>query len=262
MIKFRPHEFYLAAVYLHPLLELPDDVDRQVLIKRLTEARCALCFFTGDLIDAFLPSSKQRAERIMAQIDSITFKRQDSMGLPNLATVQDAVRKFETVLDEEIASAPIFCLERIGNLSTDNLLDGASKGYAPEVLKVLPPNCIVEIDEAGRCLAYERATASGFHILRAVELSIKRYLTLIPGFTMPPLNRQNWGEFIKLLKDNGASKKVTDALQNIKENYRNPLMHPEDSLEIKESISLFSVCQGMIESLVDEIQKPGLNNNI
>jgi hypothetical protein len=257
VIKFRPGEFYLVAVYLHPLLELQDDVDRQILIKQLAGARCALAVFSGDLIDKFLPSSKKRAESIMEQIDAITFRKQDSMGLPDLATVQNSVRKFETVLDDEIAGAPIFCLERIGNLSTDNLLDGASKGYAPEVLKVLPPNCIFEIDEAGRCLAFERATASGFHILRAVELSIKQYLTLIPGFIMPPLNRQNWGEYISLLKNNGASKNVTDTLQNVKDNYRNPLMHPEDVLEMKESISLFCICQAMIELLVDEIHRRG-----
>lgn len=256
MIKFRPYEFYLVAIYLHPVLELPDEANRDLFIKRIVEARCSLCVFTGDLINKFLPSSKKRAETLMQDIDDITFHRQVD-GLPCLVTLQDGIRKFETVLDEEIKSAPIFCLERIGNLSTDNLLDGASKGYAPDVLGVLLSNCIFEIDEAGRCLAYERATASGFHILRAVEISIKQYLTLIPGFIMPPLNRQNWGAFISLLKDNGASKNVIDTLQNIKDNYRNPLMHPEDTLEMRESISLFSICQGMIEVLVDDAKMRG-----
>ena len=60
-----------------------------------------------------------------------------------------------------------------------------------------------------------------------------------------PLNRQNWGEYIRLLKDNGAAKEVTDHLQNIKENYRNPLMHPEDILELHEAASLFAVCQSI-----------------
>jgi hypothetical protein len=46
---------------------------------------------------------------------------------------------------------------------------------------------------------------------------------------MPPLNRQNWGQYLTLLKDNGAGREVTDHLHNIKDNYRNPLMHPEDT---------------------------------
>ena len=74
---------------------------------------------------------------------------------------------------------------------------------------------------------------------------------------MPPLNRNNWGEYIKLLKDNGADKKVTDHLQNIKDNYRNPLMHPEDTLELHEAASLFAVCQSMTESTVADMKKRG-----
>lgn len=192
MIKFRPHEFYLAAVYLHPVLELPDESNRDLFIRCIVGARCALCMFTGELIDTFLPSSKKRADALMEDIDRITFHKQNSMGLPNLDTLKNSIRRFETVLDEEINAAPIFCLQRIGNLSTDSLLDGASRGYAPNVLKILPANYVAEIDESGRCLAFERATASGYHILRAVELTIRRYLLLIPGFVMPPLNRQNW----------------------------------------------------------------------
>jgi hypothetical protein len=259
VIKFRPHDFYLVAVYLHPVLELPDESNRALMVKRLVEARLSLTMFGGELIDNYLPISKRRAEELIKDIDDITlYHRQDAAGLPNLQTVQASIRKFEPILDEEISAAPIFCLQRIGNLSTENLLIGSSKGYDDSVLKELDAPCIAEIDEAGKCLAFERPTASGFHILRAVELTIRLYLQSIAGFVMPPLNRQNWGEFIKLLKDNNAAKEVTDSLQNIKENYRNPLMHPMDTLELRQAISLFCVCQGMIEALIGDMKKRGL----
>jgi len=259
VIKYRPYEFYLVAIYLHPVLEVPDESNLELLVKRLVEARLALCTFTNDLIDAHLPASKRRAEWLIKDIDAITlFHRRNEAGLPNLATVQAGIRKFEHMLDEEISAAPIFCLERIGNLSSENLLVGASKGYDSKVVEILDNACVREIDEAGKCLAFERATGAGFHILRALELVIKKYLTSIPNFLLPPLSRQNWGEYIKLLKDNAASKGLIDGLQNIKENYRNPLMHPEDSLDLKQAISLFCVCQGMIELLVDDMKSKGL----
>lgn len=257
VIKFRPNEFYLAAIYLHPVLELPDETNRDLFISRIVGARCALCFFTGDLVDKLLPSSKKRAEALMQDIDAITFHRQIE-GLPNLATIQNAIRKFEVMLDEELNAAPIFCLEPVGNLSTDRLLDGAHKGYAPAVSAILEQICRDEIDESGRCLAHERATASGFHILRAVELTVRQYLLSIPDFIMPALNRQNWGEYIKLLKDNGASRGAVDNLQNLKDNFRNPLMHPNDSLQLTESINLFCLSQGMIETLVADMKARGL----
>jgi hypothetical protein len=75
---------------------------------------------------------------------------------------------------------------------------------------------------------------------------------------MPPLNRQNWGEFLKLLIDNGAGREVTDHLHNIRVNYRNPLMHPEDSLEMDEAVSLFAVAQSMNEMLIADMLKRGL----
>ena len=61
-----------------------------------------------------------------------------------------------------------------------------------------------------------------------------------------------------LLKSNGAAKEVTDNLYNIKDNYRNPLMHPEDTLEMDEAVSLFGVAQSMIEMLVRDMEKRGL----
>jgi hypothetical protein len=118
--------------------------------------------------------------------------------------------------------------------------------------------CKSEIDEAGKCLVYERSTAAGFHILRSVELTIRQYLMSISGFVMPPLNRQNWGEYLDLLKKNGAARVVTDHLHNIKDNYRNPLMHPEDSLELDEAVSLFAVAQSMSEMLVTDMLSRGL----
>jgi hypothetical protein len=262
VIKYKPFEFYAVAVYLHPILELQEDGDRTMRIKRFVEARCALSTFCGELVEKFLPSAKDQAGYLMKVIDDVVFQRlqgKEALILGSgLNVIQKGIRKFETLVEDEIQKAPIFCLDRIGNLSTESLLDGAHKGYAPEAVGVLTRACKDEIDESGRCLAYERATASGFHILRSVEIAVRFYLLSIPGFVMPPLRRQNWGEYIKLLHDNNAGKVAVDTLHNIKENYRNPLMHPEDTLQLNEAISLFSVCQSMIETLVADMKKKGL----
>ena len=44
----------------------------------------------------------------------------------------------------------------------------------------------------------------------------------------------------------------------MKDNYRNPLMHPEDTLEVPDAISLFCLCQSAIEALVKEMKAKGL----
>jgi hypothetical protein len=45
-----------------------------------------------------------------------------------------------------------------------------------------------------------------------------------------------------------------DTLHAIKDNHRNPLMHPEDVLTMHEAVSLFSICQSMIESLISDLE--------
>jgi hypothetical protein len=67
---------------------------------------------------------------------------------------------------------------------------------------------------------------------------------------MPPVNRQNWGEYISQLKAQNAGKGVIDHIQNLKDNHRNPLMHPQDTLDMPQATSLFGVCQGAIETIV------------
>ena len=67
-------------------------------------------------------------------------------------------------MKSELRTFPSYCLLEKGNLSIEKLIFGASRGYPDYVLKVATKFTIDEIDEAGRCLAVERATACGFHI--------------------------------------------------------------------------------------------------
>jgi hypothetical protein len=153
-----------------------------------------------------LPSSYAKAQMMSGYLDKQLMKLpgqgvwDDVLDASKLTGIQDMLKSFETLLSDELTRAPIFFCDEgsLGNLSIDKLLAGAHKGYPERYRNRLPPACQMEIDEAGRCLVFERATAAGFHILRSVEVTVKFYLSLIPGFTMPPLNRQNWGEYIKL----------------------------------------------------------------
>ena len=261
-----PFNFYLFACHLHPLGSLHAGAifrDDPEIVSLFHDAESVCSYMNlNPFCKNNLPSSAERADQIRGILQ--TFLRPDE-GDPIPDTIRDvdvkylrkAVQEFETILNDELSKLPIFCLEdeKIGNFSIRKLLSGASAGYPEKTKAHLTDLCKVEIDEAGKCLVYKRSTAAGFHILRAVELTIKQYLQAVPGFQMPPLNRQNWGEYLKLLKDNGAAKEVTDNLHNIKDNYRNPLMHPEDILEMDEAVSLFGVAQSMNETLIADMKK-------
>lgn len=157
-----------------------------------------------------------------------------------------ALTHFESMLEKELHDFPLFSVEEKGNLSLERLLDGASHGYPTEVIAKLTPKIINEIDESGKCLAFARSTASAFHILRSLELLIAKYIGAL-GRPMAPPNRCNWGEYISILRTGGAPKETTDLLQIVKDNYRNPIMHPDATLTEPEALSLFGLCQSAIE---------------
>jgi hypothetical protein len=269
----KPHayNYYLLASHLRPLNELKPGQKLSgdiTTIQILTYVKIGLLLFLIPENAKHFPSSYAKAELMSNYLDEQLIKLpnrgkwDDVLEEPKLKGIQSMLKSFETLLGDELARAPLFlCDEEIlGNLSIDKLLVGAQNGYPSKYRVHLPMTCTAEIEEAGKCLAFERATAAGFHILRSVEIMVKHYLALIPGFVMPPLNRQNWGEYIKLLKANNASVAVSDTLESIRKNHRNPLMHPEDTLDIHEAVGLFGICQSMTESLVEDLLSKKLVN--
>jgi hypothetical protein len=164
---------------------------------------------------------------------------------------------FQISLSEELKLLPIFSVERKGNLSIESLVEGASGGYPSSTLALLDDFIKREIDEGGRCLAFSRPTASGFHILRAVEISLKGYVYAVKG-ALPKMNNRNWGEYISQLTDAGASSNLIDLLKILRTK-RNPLMHPQDTLETEEAIGIFCICQNALETLIADVRAKGLD---
>lgn len=272
MVNPHAFSFYTFAKFIQPLAELDGNAELSpLLLKRMGDVNLLADWFGIEpFCKKYLPSSGQHIRGIGNNLKETFLEPKQSDPAPLMCggrvitdywagRLREDIQKFETVLQDEVSKLPIFCCDddAIGNFSIAKLLKGASNGYPDKTKKRLTADCCREIDEAGRCLVYERSTASGFHILRSVELTIRQYLSAVPGFVMPPLNRQNWGEYLALLKTNGAARDVTDHLHNIKDNYRNPLMHPEDVLETDEAVSLFAVAQSMNEMLINDILKRG-----
>jgi hypothetical protein len=142
---------------------------------------------------------------------------------------------------------------------SDNLLgfsgvpvDGFSSAF---------PNASFEIEEAAKCIAFERYTASVFHCMRAMEFGIKAIAKFldIPDPAKPV--EKNWGVILKTINDAMDSKypknarlpKTTGAtlellyanLDAIKNPWRNATMHvenvyaPHEALHIARCVGMF-----------------------
>jgi len=74
---------------------------------------------------------------------------------------------------------------------------------------------------------------------------------------LPPIKNRNWGEYILQLGNAGAHTDVTDMLKILKTK-RNPLVHPQDNLDVDDGIGLLCICQSAIETLIADIRRRSL----
>jgi hypothetical protein len=147
-------------------------------------------------------------------------------------------KEFETVLAAEMPGLATFFVQKKAIFDTVDLIERADRTIDADL--AISGRARADLKQAGRCLAFELWTATGFHVFRAIESVIVEYYDLLTGGKKPLKEEdRSWGTYIKLLDDNGADKKITGYLRHFKDNYRNPGVHPEVSLDKGEAIAVF-----------------------
>jgi hypothetical protein len=201
MRRVNGHRFYDLAVKIHPLTALQQDATVKEVWFQLWEPRTAILALFEDMplrvcvtparklvdaIDAVLPREWQEAVKIFGSEEPIGWRSLD---------IQKGAQEFETVLEAELQSLDIYLVSQKGTHSTPDLIERAEIMFSLGVRARLPADAIADIRQAGRCLALDNPTASGFHILRAVESVMAIYFALVTGKPMPTRMR-NWGIYL------------------------------------------------------------------
>lgn len=195
-----------------------------VLEQSVTVLHAALTSMAIKRIRAEVASGKMTWKRLGESMIDLRSRLQDELSL---------VRLF--VLDPRLASY----------LSIGGDLVGAA-------INNHYPKAIFELEEAAKCLAVMRPTASAFHSMRALEVAIRalaRFLSI--SDPMKPTDR-NWGNVLKTIKD-GIQKKYLNPIElapntegsivqdlyahldAIKNPWRNATMHAESIYQPEES---------------------------
>lgn len=260
MVESNPSFFWIIGRFLHPLSAITEDMSLDVKIDLITRAKMGLVtFLSQEIHSTFLPRSTEKAKAFQLVVDGwmLVLSGKAAPGSwGDCATIKKTVEGFTVSLQDELDRLATFTVTEKGNLDIHKLVKGASSGYPPSVLELTDDFMMKEIDYSGKCLAFELPTSCGFHILRAVEIGIKGYLHAKTG-SLPRISQRNWGEYIRLLEDAAADPDLIGVLRVLKTK-RNPLMHPQDSLEVAEAVSLFCFCQAGIETLIANVRKDSL----
>jgi hypothetical protein len=71
-------------------------------------------------------------------------------------------------------------------------------------------------------------------------------------------SERNWGKYVQILKDSGAASEVYNIIDTMRQDDRNPLMHPERFLNRDEAVGLFCLSLTALDRLISDMNKRGL----
>lgn len=140
-------------------------------------------------------------------------------------------------------------------LDVNKLLDDPGGLFSPGTFEKLSLFAQNEFVEAAKCIAFERATAAAFHLVRGTEEQLR-------GFYLATVKRDRvdlmWGPMVAHLRkrSQGPPRPRLDALDNIRVNFRNPTQHPDAVYDIHGAQDLWSVCVDAVSRIVKAMPEP------
>lgn len=266
--------FYQLGAKLNPLTEFTPTVNNR---SQIWLASFPVHSYVYTLLETFKTLTVCRAAGI-ALIDAI-LKMQNWVREPPpdkwgeedpsvdflFQNVITATKNFEIVLTAELQRLETYHVTQKGIYSIPDLIDKTEDMLPDSTREKIGKKVVEEIRQSGRCLAFDNSTASGFHIIRALEVVMHDYYV----FVCKPASKKrldNWGEYIsalhKLAEDANTKKstredvkKVIALLQQIKDQDRNLIMHPEVFLTPDDAHKLFEIAKSAIIAMTDTLPK-------
>lgn len=267
MKKFNPYEVYALGKAILPVIGwAKQEYPFGTLAWPLFSARAALTIHIN-AASIFAGATIRASQEVVKTIDAIVpqditkmLEEDQTKMVPEykLGMVQDAIKNLETVMSNDMPGISSYVVTQKGIYRTEDLIDRTEMHFPIDIQNALPTQAKKDLQEAGKCLAFEVPTACTFHLWRSVESVMKAYYVKLSGgktFDDDKINR-NWGAYVKALNDKGADSNITKFLDHLREEYRNPQTHPEEMVGINEAMGLFSVATSAILQMVSEIQKP------
>jgi hypothetical protein len=173
------------------------------------------------------------------------------------ADLSRGITSFETALKYGLNSLPTYVIEKIGIYATDDLLSKADEAIVQELKPYVPSKALEDFKKAGACLAFELYTACGFHGFRAVDTMLRQYCTYFSGGLS---SQRDWGSYIRKLRCMPAgsarvpSKRTIELIDRVRDEDRNPLVHPETDLDALQASNAFDLCRTVIGFMATDIK--------
>lgn len=257
MIRIDGFYLYSAGYSIHPLSTIQQGAAFQDSLYTLFIAQSTLEMLLERSVFQ-LQTSRAAGQKLLDALKPLTAdpQRAEPIDFMEAYNVTSALNEFEHVLNAEFGMMNIYIVMKKRGYDTLDLIQRGIVLFPPE-LSIKVPESVEDINTATQCIAYELPTAAGFHLHRANESVLHRYYDAVTNNALRPAGR-SIGEYLAEMRNKGVGQPiVTSALKDLKDLHRNPLIHPEHSLEtVDEAIALLGSIQAAVVHMLKEIPEP------
>lgn len=214
-------------------------------------------FLNGSVYSQSVRTSRPNADELLILLKEFIDnanndeKKHDQIGGFEAYRLSNALGSFETVMTAEFGMMPLFLVTPKKGYDLMALLYSGNSIF-PADLETKVPEAITDIMSGTQCLALEMFTAAAFHFHRATESVLRKYWeSVLPGRKHP--GNKTIGDYLRALGlARKGSPKLKSCLRDLKDLYRNPVLHPEYSLSnLDEAIALMgSINAAMVQMLM------------
>ncbi|MBI1274082.1 MAG: hypothetical protein GC131_08385 [Alphaproteobacteria bacterium] len=278
MQQLNQFRFYDLGAKLHGLFNGRAQGNVADLFVPLTDAQKLLdALIKGEPVE--LTVARVEAVRLLTAISSLFekyFIDQSSKQLrfPSSETAADPqemmllqthIERFEQALAAEFARQTSYQAERRGIYATGDLVENASAAIPKTLLAQVPPAAQHELNESGKALSFGMGTAATMHMLRATELMVQKYFDMFSA-ALPSKAERNLATYLRKLASlaeetpegkNAPDARVVQLLVQIKDRYRNPLVHIDAAVDIDDATMLFGIVTGAISQMAEALRAAG-----
>ena len=234
------------------LARIDNDMDRQMVHAWCSGARNALqMIFEQSVYAPYLNVSREKATNLISILEEVC-EPEHQLSAMDLWLIRNRRDEFKNVFLAELSILPAFLVSEKEGYDLNTL---TNKGYKlfPTSLSQKCPDADEDMMAVGQTLAFDLATACGFHIFRVTETVLKRYWGSVSK-GQPPPSVKTIGNYAKELESrNLGEKKTREALKQLSKLHRNPVIHPDVTLTVEEVINTLGIARSVISFMLNEI---------
>lgn len=178
----------------------------------------------------------------------------------------ELIKKADSTLDAELNIKNGFLIKE-KRISTEKLINEIDSIFSIDTFLHLPDVARFDFMESGKCLAFDRNTASAFHSLRGTEDVLKFYYTNLTGKVAT--ETQTWGNFHTEIEAGitvgkimpHPPKELMQNLNSLRIYYRNKTQHPQLIYNCDEAQDLMFNCIKCVNEIIKDLKSRGIIND-